>query len=48
MSAVGALKSIGFEEELLEEFLDSVKSGKGRTASLDADPKWPSRTSDEL
>lgn len=43
-----ALRASGFEEELLEEFLDSVKAGKGRTASLDADPTWPAPTSDEL
>jgi len=36
----------GFEEGLLTEFLEMVQGGKGRTASLDADPKFPAQKSD--
>jgi len=36
----------GFEEDLLGEFLGMVQGGKGRTASLDVDPKFPSSKAD--
>ena len=38
----------GFEEGLLTEFADTVLTGKGRTAALDADPQFPKDTKKEL